>query len=414
MSASGAVSAWLPAVATAGQPAGRAASLDDAGTLVSRPTPAPGELAGLLDAAVHDWQRAARAAAERAAPSSTDLDGAARTAGRLLALSQVLLQAHTASAGPDADDTVSRTIARLRAAGTGWNTAAGRWRTLTTGTAPSRELLQTSAAVDTTISLLGRTDGQWAAAEDLRGRASRDAALAAARGALAAVQAVAEVHAPLVARLAQTGALYARARQLAPSVERLAARVDNKWVPVSKVECAPLTEAYRRLPDTTAAARLLYTSAAAAPAAADTTARPSLWPPPPAAPDPPDPDPGPDRAPPAPSTLAGQRWHDTCRELDSRLTGDPHYPALAAALDRIELIGVDVSATLADAATAGPPLPDRHTARTLHYQLIEVCPAALTPYANPTGPQAAPSRPHPDLAARSAPAPAPARPAPAR
>jgi hypothetical protein len=288
------------------------------------------------------------------------------------------------------------------------------WRTLTTGTAPSRELLQASAAVDTTISLLGRADGQWAPAEDLRGRASRDAALTAARGALAAVQAVAEVHAPLVARLAQTGALYARARQLVPSVERLAARVDNKWVQVDKVECAPLTEAYRRLPDATAAARLLYTTAAAGPAAADSTARPCLWPPPPAAPDPTDPGPDPTPAgPAAPATLAGQRWHDTCSELDPRLTGDPHYPALAAALDRIELTGVDVTATLA-AAAAGPPLPDRHTARTLHYQLIEVCPAALTPYVSQTRSQAAPSRLHPDLAAPSSPAPAPERPAPAR
>lgn len=405
-SASGAASVWSQALPSAELPTGRAASFDDASTLVSRPTPPPGDLAGLLNVAVHDWQHAARAAAERAAPSSSDLEGAAWTAGALLGLSQLLLQAHTAT-GPDTAGVVSQTVARLRAAGTHWNTAAGSWRTVSTGTPPSRELLEACGAVDTTITLLGRTADAWAPAQDVRGRAGRDTALASARGALAAVQAVADQHAALVTRLAKTGALYARARQLPPSVERLKARATNTWLPVGTADCAPLVRAYRRLPDATAASRLLYTTATATvERAAASVGQASLWPPPAARPDREDPAPTPP-APAAPSTLAGQRWHDICRELDPRLTGDPHYLALAAALDRIELAGVDVTATLADAATTGP-LPDRHTARTLHYQLIEVCPAAVIPYTDVFTARAAPSRPSP-----SPPPPALDRPQPA-
>ena len=91
-----------------------------------------------------------------------------------------------------------------------------------------------------------------------------------------------------------------------------------------------------------------------------------------------------------PTTLAGQRWHRTLAELAPRLVTDPHFPALAAALDRVELAGVDVTASLAAATTE--PLPDVHTARALHYQLIDLCPAACTPYTQLAGPPAIPAR----------------------
>lgn len=99
-----------------------------------------------------------------------------------------------------------------------------------------------------------------------------------------------------------------------------------------------------------------------------------------------------------------QRWHQTCQDLDPRLTSDPHYPALVQALDRAEAAGADVQNVLADAVTA--PLPDEHTGRVLHSRLVLAHPAAATPapVLGPTGVVRSPAGPPPPRAA--------ARPAP--
>jgi len=90
-------------------------------------------------------------------------------------------------------------------------------------------------------------------------------------------------------------------------------------------------------------------------------------------------------------TLAGQRWHRTCLALDPRLLTDPHWPALAGALDRVELADVNVTTTLAEALAQGP-LPAEHTARTLHYRLIQGYAEAATPYTVAPSPALPPSR----------------------
>lgn len=409
-SAFGAVSAWSCFLPAWGQGRG-SGSLQDASTLVSRPTPTLADLPGLLEVAVHDWQWAALAAAARTAPSSEDLQTSARTASGLLAVSQVLLWAHTdTDTGSIASDSAVRTITALRAASAQWRSAAGNWRSITTAVPASQDLLLAGVAVDTTIRLLGRTEDRWASAQDVRGRAEPAAALAAARSALAAVQAVAEQHTPLVGRLAQAGGLYAPARQLTPGEDRISARLNNKWIQLGKSESVALTEAYRQLPAVTATARALFT-ATTSPATAQTP-RPALT----ATGRHADRNPQPrtsdrtgtvaDPADAAPTTLAGQTWHRTCTELDPRLTSDPHYPVLAAALDRIALTGANVTAVLAE-AVAGASLPPEHTARALHYQLLDVCPAAVIPYTDVFTARAAPSRPSPPppSLARSQPAP---------
>ena len=74
----------------------------------------------------------------------------------------------------------------------------------------------------------------------------------------------------------------------------------------------------------------------------------------------------------------GSRWVECCRHLDRRLVTDPHWPALASALDRAAATGLDVPATLT-ALTREQDPAETHPARTLHYQLIASCEAALTP-----------------------------------
>lgn len=102
---------------------------------------------------------------------------------------------------------------------------------------------------------------------------------------------------------------------------------------------------------------------------------------------------------------AQQRWHQACSAIDPRLPTDPHYPALAAALDRVDAAGVDVQAALTLAAADGR-LPDTSPGRALHFRLTATCDAAVIPAPPPAPggppPAAPPDRPIPG---RSAPAP---------
>jgi len=108
-------------------------------------------------------------------------------------------------------------------------------------------------------------------------------------------------------------------------------------------------------------------------------------------------------APPAPSP-----WWELCATLDPRLVHDAHWPVLAAALTRAEQAGIDVTTTTR-AAVHDRPLPAEHPARSLHYRLIEVTDAALTP-APGAAPPAADRSPRPAPAAPAGPAHRPAVP----
>lgn len=399
-----------------------AGSFDDASTLPSAPTISSSSLASpsspfgseldlpsLLTAAVHDWQRAAHAVGRLSAPSSLDLRGTARAAGCLLALSHVLLRSHTDAIGPH-PAALDATVARLQEAGQAWNAAAD-WGALTTATPADPALVTATSTLDHAITLLGRTAGHWAPPDDVAQRGPADQAHAAARAALMAVEAVAEQHSALIARLARTGGLYGPAVQLTPTMERVPDRLARRWVPVTASEAGALTQAYQQLPDLTATARLAYT-------AMTSPSHPIVKPPDrlplslststpatdlaqPAQRDPrPDPRPDPGAAP--VPTLAGQRWHRTCLALDPRLITDSHWPALAGALDRVELAGVNVTTTLAEVLAQGP-LPEEHTARTLHYRLIQGYAAATTPYTVAPTPTLPPSRTSEPATANSSP-----------
>ena len=89
---------------------------------------------------------------------------------------------------------------------------------------------------------------------------------------------------------------------------------------------------------------------------------------------------------------AQERWREACSDVDPRLPADPHYPALAAALDRVDAAGVDVQAALALAAGGGH-LPDANPSRALHFRLTSTCEAAVTPAPPPAPGRAAPAAP---------------------
>jgi hypothetical protein len=69
-------------------------------------------------------------------------------------------------------------------------------------------------------------------------------------------------------------------------------------------------------------------------------------------------------------------WHETVERIGTHLVHGPDWLPLAAALARAHAAGYDVAARL-PALAAAAPLPDRHSARELHWRLLEDCPAAL-------------------------------------
>lgn len=411
MSAATAAASWSRSLPTSERNPGSIAPIEagialaDASTVLTRPGEPGPTHTDRVAAAIRDWQDAALAAVRRPAPSREDLRSTALTCGGLLALSQRLLRAHH-RAQQTPEQAVAVTIERVRQAGQTWNAAADSWQsTATGGVRASPELLRARAALEQAVQHYAAAAPPRPTGPPAAENAAR--ALHLACGALAAVQAVAEQHSPLIARLAQTTALYAAARQLAPSRERLAARLAGRWIPVPAAECPrPMLAAYQALPAATAAARLSYASLTS-PVSPD-----------PAGPTGPVPGTasreltGPAAPPPVagPRTLAVQRWQQTLTDLDPRLQpSDSHYPALAAALDRVALAGVDVPASLTAATLT--PLPDEHTARALHHQLTEVCAAAITPYTEPARTPPIPARtvPHPAAPRPTAPQPGPRR-----
>ncbi len=360
--------------------------------------------ARLVVAAVR-WQQTATMVTADSVPAAGDLQHMARTAGRLLAVSQVLLRAHppgTSLVGSADGQRVDDLAARLRHAGLAWNHAGEQWQTLRTGGTPHRDLAQTSSTLAVAVDAVTCTGPRWASLPQVRSRLDPTAAIGIASTLLAVTQTLAEQHAVLIDALARASALYSPARRLPPTLERWDARLAGRWVPVSVADCAQLVGAYQALPAVTAAARLSYTAATGQPIPAERLQPLQLTPPPmtPAATSLP---PGPAIGQPAGSgTLATRRWQALLDELDPRLTADPHYPALAAALDRVSLAGTDAAASVRLAAAE--PLPADHPARVLHSRLTDTCPAAITPYTTvPTSP-APPARAVPEAAAARRPA----------
>ena len=91
---------------------------------------------------------------------------------------------------------------------------------------------------------------------------------------------------------------------------------------------------------------------------------------------------------PVPGEPATVRWAGVADGIDARLTGDPHWPALAAALDRAEAAGFDVTTRLPRLVIADDPLPTDRPGRALQGRLVDECDAAITPV--PSAAQAQP------------------------
>jgi N12 class adenine-specific DNA methylase len=76
--------------------------------------------------------------------------------------------------------------------------------------------------------------------------------------------------------------------------------------------------------------------------------------------------------------LSASGWKHLCDAIDPRITADPHWPALAAQLDRAAAAGTDVASVLQQAA-ADRTLPTDHPARSLAYRVADAVPDNASP-----------------------------------
>jgi hypothetical protein len=103
------------------------------------------------------------------------------------------------------------------------------------------------------------------------------------------------------------------------------------------------------------------------------------------------------------------RWAPIVERINPAVLADPHWPALASALERAAIAGYPVAERLPLLATGS--VPDEYPARALHYRLIAVTevavaagPAASDPVAGRT---TAPATEAPGTTSRSQPGPTP-------
>ncbi len=95
-----------------------------------------------------------------------------------------------------------------------------------------------------------------------------------------------------------------------------------------------------------------------------------------------------------PAELAAARWEHLFRDTQPQILDDPHWPTLAAQLERIAATGADV-AGLVDQVVAERTLPADNPARSLDYRLANAVPPATGPRPGPDTDPSAVSRPAP-------------------
>jgi hypothetical protein len=89
---------------------------------------------------------------------------------------------------------------------------------------------------------------------------------------------------------------------------------------------------------------------------------------------------------------AEDRWADACRAVDPRVVADPHWPALARSLDRIDAAGHDIEQLLRE-VTAQRALPSGSPARSLDYRLADAAPVATAAPSQPWTAAPGPAQP---------------------
>jgi hypothetical protein len=214
-----------------------------------------------LPEAIEQWGREARDTIRSTTPSARDLQGLAADLARLATHSRAIVRA--AVGEKLIDDLHGQRIDRaLAESAAGWLEIAERWTGFHTVQPPTPSKIAVSHALGQALIAVTRDGREWADPAVLATRVDLAVALAAVRRSMDVARDVVERQSGLPERLAESGQLYAPLAMLAPSVERLHARLRGRLEPTGVGDAADLVGSLSRQPGpASVAARLLDATA---------------------------------------------------------------------------------------------------------------------------------------------------------
>ncbi len=217
----------------------------------------PTDPLGRLQISVAAWRDASLRAAERPAVSSIELLRATVEARGIVAINAAVTDAAVA-AGMMSPEHGQRTLGQLQRAGAAWSAVTDAWTRFATGVRPSQDFLDASLTLQGSMRDLTRnSSGDWVSPAVLATRLDIADATPVMRAALGHVVDMGHAHGAAVTRLAtETGGLYAPARQLEVTTERLQAHIRGRYVPVTPSEASVVVATYDAAAARTAVAGL--------------------------------------------------------------------------------------------------------------------------------------------------------------
>lgn len=204
----------------------------------------PGSALDRLREAVTDWRQASLATVQNPAVSSAELQRASVEARQIIALAAALTHA-AREAGLLSHPVAVLAMNRFQSAGAAWSSVTDQWTRYTTAVPPSRYHAEASLGLQSAIRAISRgEDGAWLPPSVLARRVDLPEALQIIRHGLGDLFDVARTHQAAVRRSVQLGHVFALARQLPVTEERVAARLTGQHVAVTSSDAAPLRVGY--------------------------------------------------------------------------------------------------------------------------------------------------------------------------
>jgi hypothetical protein len=195
-----------------------------------------------LEAALRDWATHARSELARTVPSTEVLRDIANQARHLYAVSTTLvMDSFTAGnlSGPDAE----QVHVELRAAAQVMHAVQQQWETVTTASRPSREYVAATTALHTRLTTIGQERLSPGNHTDPARRINVDQALTDLRYTATDLAELTHTAAQLPEPLIRAGLLFAPARILPATLERLHDRNQGRYVPIQLTEGVELIDA---------------------------------------------------------------------------------------------------------------------------------------------------------------------------
>jgi hypothetical protein len=195
-----------------------------------------------LEAALRGWATHARSELARTVPSTEVLRDIANQARHLYAVSTALVMDSFTAGNLSRPDT-ERVHVELRAAAQVMHAVQQQWETVTTATRPSREYVAATTALHTRLTTIGQERLSPGNHTDPARRINVDQALADLRYAATDLAELTHTAAVLPEPLIRAGLLFAPARILPATLERLHDRNQGRYVPIQLTEGAELIDA---------------------------------------------------------------------------------------------------------------------------------------------------------------------------